>query len=79
MCLSELPMIESIPVIMSSRKEIKRQQNIQMQNRAKLSGIAINTTPFEDHMHGAMFLKKVDLKENRERLIKQLNRVPQRP
>lgn len=50
-----------------------------MQNRAKLSGIAINTTPFEDHMHGAMFLKKVDLKENRERLIKQLNRVPQRP
>jgi len=38
-----------------------------MQNRAKLSGIAINTTPFEDHMHGAMFLKKVDLEENKER------------
>lgn len=46
LCLNERPIIERIPVTVSRRKEIKRHQNIQMQNRAKLSGIAINTSPF---------------------------------
>ncbi len=45
-CLNERPIIERIPVTVSRRKEIKRQPNIQMQNRAKLSGIAIDPSPF---------------------------------